>query len=69
MARSQRLVRSQNAHFKLRNKAYDMPGKKGELLYRYHRAVLGKQKTKNRILTKKERRSLFLLIAKRVNKR
>ena len=67
MARSQRLVRSQNAHWKLRNKASDMPGKRGEILYRYHRAVLGKQKTENRILQKNERRKLFSMITKRVN--
>lgn len=69
MARSKRLIRSQNAHFRLRQKHADTPGKRGEILYRYHRACIGKQKNENRILTKKERRSLFSLIAKRVNKK
>ena len=68
MARTKRLIRSQNAHHRLRLKHSDTPGKRGEILYRYHRACLGKQKTENRILSKKERRSLFTKITRRVNK-
>ena len=67
MARTKRLIRSQNAHFRLRQKHADTPGKRGEILYRYHRACIGKQKTENRILSKTERRSLYMKITKRVN--
>ena len=68
MARTKRLIRSQNAHHRLRLKHSDTPGKRGEILYRYHRACLGKQKTENRILSKKERRSLFTKITRRVER-
>ena len=68
MARSKKLVRSQNAHWTLKLKASDIPGKRGEILFRYHRAVLGKQKIENKILPLRERRKLFTLISKRVKR-
>ena len=68
MARTKRLILSQNAHHRLRMKHSDTPGKRGEILYRYHRACIGKQKNENRILSKKERRNLFTQITMRVGK-
>ena len=66
MAKLTRFVCSQNAHHELRQKAYDIPGTRGEILYRYHQGILKKQKHENRIIPLKERRKIFASISNRV---
>lgn len=66
MARLTRLQRSQNAHSVLRMKHADTPGKRGDVLYRYHNNVLQMQKAKKRILTKTEKRKVYTTVRKRV---
>ena len=66
MARLSKLQRSNNAHFDLRRKHADTPGKKGEVLYRYHDNVLKVQKAKKRVLSKSDRRKIFSTVRKRV---
>ena len=43
-----RLQRSQNAHWDLRQRAADVPGVRGEILFKYHKVILDKQKQKRR---------------------
>ena len=59
MAKISKLTRSQNAHMRLRQKAADMPGKRGDLVYTYHGEVIKRQKSAGRVLSKKERRGIF----------
>ena len=59
-----RLQRSQNAHFRLRQKAADIPGLRGEILHTYHKTILDEQKQARRILTKKERQGVFRSLSK-----
>ena len=66
MARLTRLQRSQNAHYDLRVKHRDTPGKRGDVLYRYHGNILNMQKAKKRVLTKSERRKVFTTVRNRV---
>ena len=68
MARLSKLQRSNNAHFDLRRKHADTPGKKGEVLYRYHDNVIKAQKAKKRVLSKSDRRKIFSTVRKRVYK-
>ena len=69
MAKLTRFQRSQNAHFDLRMKHADTPGKKGDVLHRYHNNILNIQKAKKRILSKSERRKIFATVRNRVYKR
>lgn len=66
MAKISKLTRSQNAHFRLRQKAADMPGKKGDVIYYYHTKVIDSQHDNKRILSKKERRGIFASIRRKV---
>ena len=69
MSRLTKLVRSQNAHMGLRQKAADVPGKRGEVLYTYHNKILQIQKHQKRVLTKFERREEFKSINSHFNKK
>lgn len=69
MAKLTRFQRSQNAHFDLRKKHADTPGKRGDVLHRYHNNILNMQKAKKRVLTKNERRKVFATVRKRVYNR
>ena len=66
MAKLTRFQRSQNAHFNLRMKHAQTPGKKGDVLHRYHNNILNMQKAKKRILSKNERRRVFTIVRNRV---
>ena len=66
MKKLTRLQRSQNAHYDLRRKHTYTPGKKGDVLYRYHDNILNMQKAKKRILSKNERQRVFTTVRKRV---
>ena len=66
MAKLTRFQRSQNAHFNLRMKHANTPGKKGDVLHRYHNNILNMQKAKKRILSKNERRRVFTTVRNRV---
>ena len=66
MAKLTRFQRSQNAHFNLRMKHAHTPGKKGDVLHRYHNNILNMQKAKKRILSKNERRRVFTTVRNRV---
>ena len=46
MSKLTRLQRSQNAHYDLKRKHADTPGKRGDVLYRYHNNILNIQKAK-----------------------
>ena len=69
MAKLSKLIRSQNAHHILRQKAADVPGKKGEVLYTYHNKILQIQKHQNRVLSKSERRMEYKSINSHFNKK
>ena len=58
--------KSQNAHFRLRQKAADMPGKKGDVFYYYHTEVINRQAGRKSVLAKKERRGIFAAIRRKV---
>lgn len=47
MAKLTRFQRSQNAHFNLRMKHAHTPGKKGDVLHRYHNNIPNMQKAMN----------------------
>ena len=66
MAKLTRFERSQNAHFNLRMKHANTPGKKGDVLHRYHNNILNIQKARKRILSKNERQKVFATVRKRV---
>ena len=66
MVKLSKLHRSQNAHIRLRQKAVGMPGKKGDVIYYYHTAVIDRQRDNKRILSKKERRGIFASIRRKV---
>ena len=66
MKKLTRLQRSQNAHLNLRRKHADTPGKKGEVLHRYHNNILNMQKAKKRIMSKNERQRVFATVRNRV---
>ena len=68
MSKLTKFQRSQNAHFNLRMKHSNTPGKKGEVLHRYHNNILNMQKAKKRILSKNEKRKVFKTINARVYK-
>ena len=59
MAKLTKLQRSQNSHFRLRQKAADIPGKKGEILFTYHNKILQRQKAKGQVLSRTERKLEF----------
>ena len=62
-----RLIRSQNAHWNLRQKAAKSSKKRiGDIKYRYHEAVIKAQKAKQRVLTRKERSRIFKTVCGRV---
>ena len=61
-----RLQRSQNAHWDLRQRAADVPGARGEILFTYHKVILDKQKQTRRILSKKARQSVFRSVSRHV---
>ena len=65
MAKLTRFQRSQNAHFKLRMKHADTPGRKGDILHKYHDVILNKQKKEKRVVPIKKRRQIFSSILKR----
>lgn len=69
MTKLTRLQRSQNAHYDLKRKHADTPGKRGDVLYRYHNNILNIQKAKKRILTKNERRKVYATVRRRVYNR
>ena len=60
-----KLQRSNNAHWKLRQRAADVPGKRGDLLYSYHGEVLRRQSSRKRVLSRSERRGLFSRLSNR----
>ena len=63
-----KLQRSQNAHYGLRVKHIDTPGKKGDVLYGYHGNVIKMQTAKKRILSDSEKRRVFETVRSRVYK-
>lgn len=69
MAKLSKFIRSQNAHHMLRQKAADVPGKRGEVLYTYHNKILQIQKHQNRVLSKSERRMEYKSINSHFNKK
>lgn len=69
MAKLTRFQRSQNAHFKLRKKHADTPGKKGEIKYTYHNKILARQKALGRVMTRSERKMEYDSIHSFFNKK
>ena len=69
MARLTKLQRSQNAHFKLRMKHADTPGKKGEIKFTYHNKILARQKALGRVMTRSERKMEYDSISSFFNKK
>lgn len=68
MSKLTKFQRSQNAHFNLRMRHSNTPGKKGEVLHRYHNNILNMQKAKKRILSKNEKQEVFKKVNERVFK-
>ena len=58
--RLSKLQRSNNAHWRLKQVAADVPGKRGEVLYAYHSEVLKRQSSRRYVISRAERRKLFL---------
>ena len=69
MAKLTRFERSQNAHFNLRMKHADTPGKKGEIKYTYHNKILARQKALGRVMTRRERKMEYDSISSFFNKK
>lgn len=69
MPRLSRLQRSNNAHFDLRVKAGNLPGKRGDVVYEYHGKMISLQSKANRVFSRKERRDVFSRIEKQMNGR
>lgn len=61
-----RYQKSMNEHYKLRQKAADMPGKNGELRYAYHDTVIRMQKKDGRVMSKKDRGWLWNSLKKTI---
>lgn len=68
MARLSKLQRSNNAHLILRHIHAKTPGKKGDVLFRYHDNVFKAQRAKKRVLSKSDRRKIFSTVRNRVYK-
>lgn len=64
-----KLLRSQNAHARLRLMHSDTPGKKGDILFRYHDNIIKIQKAKKRVVSKNERRKIFKTVRNRIYKK
>ena len=60
-----KLQRSNNAHFRLRQIAADVPGTRGEVLYAYHTEVLKRQRGRRRVISRAERRKIYLSLKKK----